>query len=130
MSIKFDNDTQNFEMAYAQEIGPLTVVKTNIVYNHESKRLGIPQRLRKRFLEYSTAYIIYNYSEDALYIDFKPEIEPNIEEAEYKLCKIRTTSRGYYVTLPSKWVCNITPKKAQLVSCETKKSLYKVNFYG
>lgn len=130
MTIRFDNETQNFETASAQGIGAISVVKTSIVYNHSSKRLGIPQQLRKRFMEYDSALVIYNYETDTLYIDLIPETEPSEENLEYKLCKIRTTGRGYYITIPSKWVQNITPKKAQLVVQDTKKSLYKVNFYG
>lgn len=129
MSIKFDNDVKNFETSSAQSIGPLTVVKTNIVYNHASKRLGIPQQLKRRFLEYGEAMLIYNYSEDTLCIDLAPDKDPIDDNIDYKLCKVRTTGRGYYVTIPNKWVHNITPKKAQLVVQDTKKSLYKVNFY-
>lgn len=129
MSIRFDNDTQNFETKSAQGLCPLSVIKTNIVYNHASKRLGIPQQLKKRFMEYDSVMLIYDYSEDILYIDLKPDDEPLNDNVEYKLCKVRTTGRGYYVTIPHKWVRNITPQKAQLVVQDTKKSLYKVNFY-
>lgn len=128
--IRFDNDTENFETISTQSFGPISVVKSNIVYNHTSKRLGIPQQLRQRFIEYDKALLSFNYETNELFIDFKPTENLSEENFEYKLCQIRTTGRGYYLTLPNKWVCNITPKKAQLVVQETKKSLYKVIFYG
>lgn len=128
-NIRFDNTTKNFESNSAQTITTFSIVSTSIFINGNSKRLNIPQRLRKRYQEYDKVRFIFNYQTEELFIEFDPEQCFRGEFLEIIPRKYINTGRGYFVTLPAHWYREVKPKKAQLIQTEIRKSLYKVMLY-
>lgn len=129
--IEFDNETENFELPSKAHLSPVHFITVHITYNGNSKRMNIPHILKIRYIEESSIKLYWVAETEEFYIDFRPNEDDVVpEKVDVTNLALKTTGRGYYITLPSKWFKNIKPNKASLMQLDEKKTVYKVQFYG
>lgn len=129
--IEFNNETENFELPSKASLSPIHFLTVKITYNGNSKRMNIPHILKLRFGDSPFIRFYWSTNTGNFYIDFRPnEDDITPEGVDIKDSNIKTTGRGYFVTLPTRWFKHLKPLKASLMQLEEKKTVYKVQFYG